>query len=307
MSSASTPLRVAVTGATGFLGSALTRELRGAGHTVVPITRRRDAAGPDAILWGPQRDELHPRALEGVDALVHLAGENLAQRWSDRVKREIRESRVRSTALLARTITSMERPPRVWLSGSAIGIYGDRGTELLDESSTLGRGFLAETAAAWEAATAASARADVRIVLLRTGLALAAHGGALQKMLPPFRLGLGGKIGSGTQIVSWIELTDWARAVMHLLHAPHAAGPVNLTAPNPVSNAELTSAIGEALGRPTVVSVPAAAIRITLGEMGEATLLGSQRVVPTRLLGTGFSFSFPTIGEAMTRALGVRP
>lgn len=306
MASAAPPLRVAVTGATGFLGTALAQELRAAGHAVVPITRRRDAAGPEAILWNPQRDELHPRALDGIDALVHLAGENLAQRWTGRAKREIRDSRVRSTALLARTIAPMERPPRVWLSGSAIGIYGDRGTELLDESSTPGRGFLAETAAAWEGATAPAKRGDVRITHLRTGLALAAHGGALHKMLPPFRLGLGGKVGPGTQIVSWIELTDWARAVVHLLHAPHAGGPVNLTAPNPVSNAELTSAIGEALGRPTVVTVPAAAIRITLGEMGEATLLGSQRVVPTRLLGTGFSFSFPTIGEAMTQALGVR-
>jgi uncharacterized protein (TIGR01777 family) len=302
-SSNDTPLRVAITGATGFLGGALARHLRAAGHSVVPITRSRARAGSEAILWDPERGELDPAALEGTDAVVNLAGENIGQRWNDSIKREIRESRVRGTKLIARVIAAMERPPRVWLSGSAVGIYGDRGTELLDESSTPGTGFLADVVKAWEGATEAVHRGDVRVAHLRTGLVLDPKGGALAKMLPPFRLGLGGKIGSGQQMMSWIERSDWVRAVEKLLRASLVSGPVNLVAPVPVSNADFTAALGHALGRPAALTVPEFAIKLALAEMGEQTLLASQRAVPTRLLGAGYTFTYETVDTALRAIL----
>ena len=299
----SPPLRVAITGATGLLGSALSRHLRAAGDTVVPITRTRDGAGPEAVRWDPERGELDPASLEGIDAIVHLAGENIAQRWSDAAKREIRESRVRGTKLIARAIVAMDRAPRVWLSGSAIGIYGDRGTELLDESSAPGTGFLADVVQAWEGATESVQRGDVRVAHLRSGLVLDAHGGALAKMLPPFRLGLGGRIGSGEQMMSWIEIGDWVRAVEKLLRTPLVKGPVNLVSPSPVSNAEFSATIGHVLGKPAALTVPEFAIRLALGEMGEEVLLAGQRVVPTRLLGAGFEFAYPTLDPALRAVL----
>lgn len=303
MSKHSAPLRVAMSGSTGFLGRALTTHLKSLGTSVIPLTRRRQAASGESIAWDPSRDELAPNALNGIDAVVHLAGENVAQRWNDDVKRAIRDSRVKSTALLARTMQAMDRPPRAMLSGSAIGIYGNRGGDLLDESSAPGEGFLADVVRAWEGATAPLDRADVRVTYLRTGVVLGGRGGALEKMLTPFKLGLGGRIGSGTQIMSWISLEDWTRAVAFLLGAGEVKGPVNLVAPVPVSNADFTHALGHALGRPTVLSVPETAIHLMFGEMGEQTILASQRVVPTRLLGAGFSFHHETIAAGLRSAL----
>jgi len=299
----SAPLRIALSGSTGFLGRALSEWLAAAGHRVVPITRRAGATPGSSIPWDPARGELAPDALDGIDAVVHLAGENVAQRWTDDVKREIRDSRVKSTTLLASTMQAMERPPRVLLSGSAIGIYGDRGDELLDESSPPGSGFLADVVRVWEDATNQLDRADVRVVHLRTGVVLGQHGGALEKMLTPFRLGLGGRIGGGSQIMSWIALDDWTRAVEFLLHAGQVKGPANLVAPVPVSNADFTHALGHALGRPTIVSIPETAIHLMFGEMGDATLLASERVVPTRLLGAGFTFRHETIDDALRTVL----
>ena len=303
MSNSSAPLHIAISRSTGFLGRALSAHLTALGHHVIPLTRRSGAGGARSISWDPARGELAPNALAGIDAVVNLAGENVAQRWTDDVKREIRDSRVKGTALLARTIQEMETPPRALLSGSAIGIYGDRGQELLDESSAPGRGFLADVARAWEDATGAIDRADVRVVPLRTGTVLGADGGALEKMLPPFRLGFGGKIGSGTQVMSWIGLEDLTRAVAFILDAGQRRGPVKLVAPGPVSNADFTHALGHALGRPTIIPVPEAAIRLMFGEMGDATILASQRVVPTRLLGAGFSFRYETLDAALPTVL----
>ena len=296
-------MRIALSGSTGFLGRALSEWLTAAGHRIVPLTRRSAATAGDSIAWDPARGELAPNALDGIDAVVHLAGENIAQRWTEEVKREIRESRVKSTALLARTIQAMDNPPRVFLSGSAVGIYGDRGAELLDESSAPGHGFLADVVRAWEDATVPLDRADVRVVHLRSGAVLGQHGGALAKMLTPFKLGLGGRIGSGEQVMSWIALDDWTRAVEFLLGAGQLRGPVNLVAPVPVSNADFTHALGHAIGRPTIVSVPETAIRVMFGEMGEATILASQRVVPTRLLGAGFTFRYETVDAALPAVL----
>jgi len=303
MSKDSTPIRVALSGSTGFLGRALAERLAAAGHQVVPLSRRSHAAPGESIAWDPARGELDPDALAGIDAVVHLAGENIAQRWTDDVKREIRESRVKSTALIARTMQAMDMPPRVLLSGSAIGIYGDRGDELLDESSAPGHGFLSDVVRAWESATSELDRADVRVVHLRTGLVLGRQGGALERMLTPFKLGLGGRIGTGAQVMSWIALDDWTRAVEFLLGAGQAKGPVNLVAPVPVSNTDFTHALGHAIGRPTIVAVPETAIRVMFGEMGEATILASQRVVPTRLLGAGFTFRHETIDSALRAVL----
>jgi uncharacterized protein (TIGR01777 family) len=247
---------------------------------------------------------LDPRALEGTDAVVHLAGEPIPQRWTAEAKRRIRESRVRGTQLIATTLAGLARPPRVLASGSAMGVYGDRAGEVLDEDSALGRGFLAEVATAWEEAAQPAARAGVRLLTLRTGLVLSRRGGALAKLLLPFRLGAGGRIGSGRQWVSWIALDDTVGAILHAIEHPSLAGPVNVSAPEPVTNAEFTATLARVLHRPAVVPVPAFALRLAFGEMGEATLLASQRMRPRRLLESGYPFRHPTLEGALRHALG---
>jgi hypothetical protein len=241
--------------------------------------------------------------LDGVAAVVHLAGEPIAERWTAERKRLIRESRTGSTQVLASSLAQLPSPPRVLLSGSAVGIYGNRGDEELDESSAPGGGFLAETAIEWERATAPSTAAGIRVVHLRTGIVLNPTGGALAKMLTPFRLGLGGTIGTGRQWMSWISLADWLAAVEFLIAENSVIGPANLVAPNPVSNEEFTQTLARVLSRPALTRIPALAIDMLFGEMGRATLLAGQRVHPRRLMDAGFDFGFPTLEQALRAEL----
>jgi uncharacterized protein (TIGR01777 family) len=295
-------MRVAITGATGLIGSALTPHLESLGHDVIRIVRR-DPQGTD-VVWSPAEGRLDPRALDGVDAVVHLAGAGIGdQRWTDDYKRELRESRTRGTTLIAEAIAAADDGPKVLLSGSAIGIYGARGDTELDETSPPGDGFLADLCVEWEAATAAAEAADVRVVHLRTGIVLSTKGGALKKQLPLFKAGLGGKMGEGTQYQSWIHIDDEVAAITHLLDTD-TTGPVNLTAPAPVTNAEFTSTLGKVLGRPTFLPIPRFGPKLLLGaELADNLLFTGQRVLPGVLAADpGFTFRYPDLESAL-RAL----
>ena len=260
---------------------------------------RGSRADADDVQWDPMRGALAPDALDGVDAVVHLAGENLAQRWTSEHKRAILESRVRGTELLARTIAGMVRPPRVLVSGSAVGFYGDRGDEPLDEESSTGADFLAGVVREWEGATRAAADAGVRVVRIRSGVVLSPKGGALERLLTPFRLGVGGPIGSGRQWMSWISLHDHVSAMLHTIATETLSGPVNLVSPNPVTNAEFAETLGRVLSRPAIVPVPSFALELMYGEMARATILSGQRVLPKALLRSGFQFAHPTLEQAL--------
>jgi len=296
-------MRIVISGASGLIGSALSAHLRAAGHTVVPLVRR--AARPDEIRWDPAAGTLDQQALSGADAVVHLAGAGIGDhRWTDAYKREIRDSRVRSTELLATTIVAAEQRPLVFLSGSAIGIYGARGDEELDEQSTVGTGFLADVCIDWENAAAAADEVGTRVAYLRTGIVLTPKGGALKKQLPLFKIGLGGRFGKGTQWQSWISLDDEVGAIEHLLTAP-VHGPVNLTAPSPVTNAEFAKALAGALHRPSVVPVPSFGPRLLLGgELADALLFTGQRVLPAVLGRSGYEFRHPSLDGALRALLG---
>ena len=273
------------------------------GHTVTRLVRGTAALRAGDIPWNPSRQELDRTRLAGVQAVVHLAGEPIAQRWTAARKEAIRVSRVEGTTLIARTIASMPAPPAL-LSGSAVGYYGDRGDELLDEQSAAGSNFLSRVTEEWEQATAPAAAAGARVVLLRTGVVLAKEGGALAKLLPPFRMGLGGPIGNGRQWMSWIALDDHLRAIERALHDVELRGPVNLVSPNPVTNAEFASTLGRVLARPALVPVPRFALELLFGEMADAALLASQRVMPGALRAAGFTFELPTLEQALRAALG---
>jgi hypothetical protein len=297
------PLTVAVTGATGLIGSALVARLRSRGHTVRRLLRSPRDAGPADILWNPDRGELDAKALGGVDAVVNLAGEPITHRWTTSRKRAIQESRVRGTELLARAIAGLQRRPRVFISGSAVGFYGDRGDEVLDEASSPGTDFLSRVTVDWEAATAPALGAGIRVVTLRTGVVLSPHGGALAKVLPIFRLGAGGPLGNGRQWMSWISLDDHLRATEHALVTESFRGPANLVAPNPVTNAEFAATLGRVLSRPAMVPVPAFALELLYGEMARATLLASQRAMPVALSAAGFKFEAPKLEGALRAIL----
>ncbi len=290
-------LRIAVTGASGFVGSALSAFLTTGGHEVVRIGRGTVRPGTVDVTWDPMRGELDPRALEGVDAVIHLAGAPIAERWTAAHRRAIRESRVLGTTLVARTIAGLARKPRVLLSGSAIGVYGaQRGHEIVDETSAPGDDFLADVAREWEASTHAAAEAGVRVVHLRTGIVTGVAGGALGKQWPFFVAGLGGPLGDGTHWMSPIALDDEVGAIHHCLMDERISGPVNLTAPHAVTNADYARQVGAAIKRPAVLPAPAFAMALLFGrDMVDATILASQRVRPAVLEAHGFAWGWPTV------------
>ncbi|MGW2473614.1 TIGR01777 family oxidoreductase [Streptomyces sp. NPDC001665] len=294
--------RIAVSGSTGLIGAALVRSLRADGHEVVRLVRHSARAG-DEVEWDPKRGYVDVAGLVGCDAVVHLAGAGVGDhRWTEAYKKEIRDSRVLGTAAIADAVASLDTPPAVLLSGSAIGFYGDTGDRPVDEEAPPGDGFLPSVCVEWEEATAAAEEAGVRTVHARTGLVVAREGGAWGRLFPLFRAGLGGRMGDGRQYWSYIALHDHIAALRHILDAPELAGPVNLTAPTPVTNAEVTAAMGRVLRRPTLFTAPAPALRLALGEFA-GDILGSQRVLPARLLGSGFSFAFPSVEAAIRAAL----
>jgi len=303
-------MRVAITGSTGLVGSGVVASLSAAGHEVVRLVRSVPAPGENAVRWDPKRGEIDAPGLEGQDAVVHLAGENIASgRWNAARKAAVRDSRVNGTRLLCDTLAGLARPPKTIVCASAIGYYGDRGADVLTEESPPGAGFLPGVCREWEAAAEVLVRMGIRVVALRIGVVLSPKGGALSRMLPPFRAGLGGVIGNGRQYVSWVALDDLVGIVLHALQCEKLRGPVNAVAPVPVTNRELTEALGKVLSRPTLLPVPAFALRLALGEMAEALLLASTRVTPRRLEETGYRFLFPELPGALRHLLakGVAP
>jgi uncharacterized protein (TIGR01777 family) len=290
---------VLITGSSGLIGSALRPALQAAGHRPLRLVRGATTE-PDAIGWDPKAGAIDAASLDGIDAVVNLAGAGIGDhRWTDAYKQEILESRVRTTDLLARTLAGLERKPSVLLSGSAVGYYGDRGDEKLTEQSAPGRDFLAGVCVAWEAATQPAGDAGIRVAHLRTGIVLSANGGALKKQLPLFKLFLGGRFGGGTQWQSWISIRDEVGAILHLLEH-EVAGPVNLTAPSPVTNGEFAKVLGRVLGRPSVVPVPSFGPKLVLGsELAESLLFSSQRVRPEALAASGYTFAQPDLEGAL--------
>lgn len=300
------PMRIAVTGANGFIGSQLCAFLTTGGHSVVRIGRGAFNPGVVDVQWNPEKGDLDARALEGVDAVFHLAGANIAERWTDAHKRAIHESRVQGTTLIAKTIASLERKPRVLVSASAIGIYGDRGDEVLDESSALGTGFLSDVVREWEACTEAAQKAGIRVVHTRSGIVQGAAGGALAKQLPFFRWGVGGPLAGGHDWVSPIALDDEIGAMHFCLMTESVRGPVNLVCPTPITNGRYTQVLGDVLHRPAFLPVPAFGLHLLFGkEMVDNTVLTSLRVIPTALQDAGFHFRHPTILDILRFELGL--
>ncbi|MEU3369817.1 TIGR01777 family oxidoreductase [Streptomyces sp. NPDC006660] len=291
-------MKIAVTGSTGLIGAELVRSLRTDGHEVLRLVRRAPR-GPDEVAWDPVRQYVDAAGLAGCEGVVHLAGAGVAdRRWSAAYKKEIRDSRVLGTAALAEALAGLDTPPKVLVSGSAIGYYGDTGERVVDESAPPGDGFLPSVCVEWEEAAGAAREAGIRTVFARTGLVVARRGGAWAKLIPLFRAGLGGRLGSGRQYWSFIALHDEVAALRFLLDTESLSGPVNLTAPQPVTNREVTAAMSRVLRRPALLPVPAPALRVALGEAAGDVLAG-QRVVPGRLLEAGFRFAFPTVEEAV--------
>jgi uncharacterized protein (TIGR01777 family) len=292
-------MKVLISGSTGLIGSALIPYLESKGITGTRLSRR----GPD-IAWNPETGKLETSALEGFDAVVHLAGENIASgRWTAEQKQRIRDSRVKGTRLLAESLARLQDPPKSLICASAVGYYGNRGDEVLREDSLSGSGFLAETCREWEAAAGAAAAKGIRVVHLRFGVVLSARGGALAKMLMPFKLGVGGKIGSGHQYMSWVALDDAVSIIHHALITPTLQGPVNAVAPDAPTNATYTQTLGRVLARPTVLPMPAFAAKLAFGEMADELLLASQRVEPRALHKSGYAFRYPNLEGALRHVL----
>jgi uncharacterized protein (TIGR01777 family) len=289
-------MKIAVTGSTGLVGSALVPLLTSSGDSVVPISR--------PSRWDPEKGTIDEASLAGSEAVVHLAGENIAaRRWTAQQKARIRNSRIKGTKLIAETLARMQKPPRVMVSASAIGYYGDRGSEILREDSGPGTGFLSDVCRQWEAATDPATRKGIRVVHLRIGIVLSRNGGALPKMLFPFKLGIGGKIGSGQQYWSWISIDDLCSSILHCIQATGLHGAVNAVSPDPVTNLEFTKALGRVLHRPAIFPLPAFAARVVLGEMADGLLLASARVEPAKLLGSRFVFQHKDLEATLANLL----
>jgi len=298
-------MKVLIAGATGLVGGALKPAFDEKGISVTDLVRTSPNIGLPEIEWHPNQGEVDPAELEGFDAVINLAGESIAAgRWTEAKKKRIRESRIQGTRLLSETIAKLTSPPKVFLCASATGIYGDRGNETLDEDSAPGKGFLADVCREWEEATKGAADAGVRVVNLRFGPIFSAEGGMLEKLLPPFKLGVGGKIGSGKQYMSWVAMDDVVGAVTFALENETQRGPINIVTPNPVTNGEFTKALGKVLSRPTFFAVPEFAARLAFGEMADEMLLSSQRVVPKRLSDAGYKFKYPDLEAALRHTLG---
>ena len=296
-------MKILVSGSHGLVGKALITSLIADRHEIVRLVRTKPAAAGE-IEWDLNKGTIDVAALEGLDAVVHLAGESIASgRWTDEKKRAIQDSRVLGTVLLSDALARLSRPPSVFLSASAIGYYGDRGDELLTEKSAAGTDFLANVCRAWESATGRAADKGIRTVHMRFGIILDAKEGALAKMLTPFRMGIGGRIGEGKQWMSWIAIEDVVNGLKFLIEDKSASGPVKFVAPNPATNAEFTKALGRVLSKPTFIPVPEFGVRLAFGEMADALLLSSQRVKPGVLMERGFQFRWPTLDSALTHIL----
>ena len=293
--------RILVSGVSGPIGAALLPSLKAGGYEITRLVRG-PAAGKDQIAWDPGKP-IAPESVSGFDAVVHLAGESIVGRWTDEKKRKIRDSRVAGTSTLAQALAQAKAKPQVFVCSSAIGYYGDRGNEVLNERSAPGSGFLPDVCREWEAATQAAARAGIRTVQIRTGIVLSPKGGALGKMLTPFKMGVGGKIGNGQQWMSWIDVQDMIGAIHHIVKNELLQGPVNMVAPHPVTNAEFTKTLASGLSRPAIFPVPGFVVKLAFGEMGETVLLGSQRVEPAQLVASGYPFRFSDLRVSLENTL----
>jgi uncharacterized protein (TIGR01777 family) len=296
-------LRIAIAGSSGLLGNALVHSLLNQGHSVTRVLRESSArpTRSRSVIWDPYEEWIDQSAIEGFDAFICLSGVGVAEsRWTEERMKLIRDSRVLPTRFLSETLASLDKKPEVFLSSSAIGFYGSRpSNEMLDESSESGEGFLAELCREWEGATEPAETAGIRVVTLRGGIVLTPDGGALARLIPIFKRGLGGKLGSGDQIMAWIALDDWVSAATYLLSDKSVRGPVNMVAPNPVSNADFSRILGSVMDRPSAATVPAFVAKLRYGQMGEETILASQRAVPRKLMDAGFRFEFPYLREAL--------
>jgi uncharacterized protein (TIGR01777 family) len=297
-------MNVLVSGSTGFLGAAVVAALNEQGWQPVRLVRAGGPFPERQVRWDPRAGAIDTAGLAGIDAVVNLAGENIVTgRWTPSKKAAIRDSRIQGTSLLCKALAALPKPLKTLISASAVGYYGDRGDEILTEEDCAGGDFLSQVCVAWEAATAPAAEAGIRTAVVRIGIVLSAAGGALKPMLLPFRLGLGGALGSGRQHMSWITLADFAGAILHVLKTEALAGPINVVAPEPVTNAVFTKTLGRLLSRPAVLRVPAFAARLALGELADALLLSSARVNPAKLLASGYVFRYPTLDAALRRLL----
>lgn len=296
-------MKILITGASGLIGRELRKSLEKKGHELL-LAGRRSPEKPNQIKWTAEEGFSEPERLEGLDAVIHLAGESISGiRWTEEKKKAIRDSRVNGTRSVVDTLAKLDTKPKVFISGSAIGIYGNRGDEIMTESEPPGDNFLADVCKAWEAESLRAERLGIRTVLLRTGIVLSKEGGALGTMLTPFKLGVGGVVGSGKQWMSWISLADEIAVINFVLENESVSGPINLVSPNPVTNEEFTKTLGEIIHRPTILPLPKFAVKMVFGEMGDALLLDSTRAVPKRLQDLGYQFEFTDLRSALTEAL----